>query len=147
MTKKMKVIGVTTAAVLAISSISVFAADAEYNYLPGRAKGSRYASTDERTEVENYGFRNGGNLETRLAAGEITQEEYDDIKAEKGSRGAKPDEMLAAGEITQEEYDDIKAEIEARLEEKNISNGKKGRSGFGKGKVKSESNIGTDTEA
>ena len=119
MTKKMKVIGVTTAAVLAISSISVFAADAEYNYLPGRAKGSRYASTDERTEVENYGFRNGGNLETRLAAGEITQEEYDDIKAE----------------------------IEARLEEKNISNGKKGRSGFGKGKVKSESNIGTDTEA
>ena len=46
-----------------------------------------------------------------------------------------------------QDFQNIKAEIEARLEEKNISNGKKGRSGFGKGKVKSESNIGTDTEA
>ena len=119
MTKKMKVIGVTTAAVLAISSISVFAADAEYNYLPGRAKGSRYASTDERTEVENYGFRNGGNLEARLENGEITQEEYDAIKAE----------------------------IEARHEEMSSSNGRKGKSGFGKGRVKSESDMEADTEA
>ena len=119
MTKNMKVIGIATAAVWAISSMAVFAADKEYSYLAGRAKGSQYASTDERTGVENYGFRKGGNLET----------------------------ILENGEITQEEFDAIKAEIEARHEEKNFSNGKKGKSGFGKGKVKSESNMGTDTEA
>ncbi|MGM9550735.1 MAG: SHOCT domain-containing protein [Clostridia bacterium] len=139
MTKKMKVIGMATAAVLVISSMSVFAADTEYSYLAGRAKGSQYASTDERADVESYGFRKGGNLETRLENGEITQEEYDAIESDKGNRDAKLKEKLATGEITQEEVDAIKAEIEARHEGK-------GKSGFRKDTVKSESNIGTDTE-
>ena len=119
MTKKMKVIGISAATVLAISSLSVFAADTEYSYLAGRARGSQYASTGERTEVESYGFRKGGNLEARLENGEITQEEYDAIKAE----------------------------IEARHEEMSSSNGRKGKSGFGKGRVKSESDMEADTEA
>ncbi|MBQ2669806.1 MAG: SHOCT domain-containing protein, partial [Clostridia bacterium] len=46
----------------------------------------------------------------KLAAGEITQEEYDAIKAKKEEKGKKLDEKLAAGEITQEEYDAIKSE-------------------------------------
>ena len=51
MTKKMKAIGIATAAILAVSSMAVFAAES------GRIGKVR------------------GNLETRLENGEITQEE------------------------------------------------------------------------
>ena len=121
MTKKMKIVGIATAAVLVVSSMGVFAAGS------GKIGKSR------------------GDFETRLENGEITQEKYDAFIACKGNRGdkkAKLDEKLAAGEITQEEYDALKSKIETKHEKKKFPNSKK--HGFGKDKVRPENNAETD---
>ena len=120
MTKKMKVMGIATAAALAISSMAVYAADT------GRAG------------------RTKGVFEARVENGEDMQKERNAMKPKKGDKDVKLDEKLAAGEITQEEYDSKKAEMKTRHEKKDFQNGKK--SGFGKDREKPDSNSGTVTE-
>lgn len=124
MTKKMKVMGIATAAVLAISSMAVFAAqtgrigrgkakvDLETRLENGEITQEEYdamkADFEARHEKGDFHDHKGGKLEAMLDAGEITQEVYDALTAEKGPNDEKLDEMLAAGKISQEAYDKIK---------------------------------------
>ena len=158
-----KVLAVAVVATMALSSVSVFAAESEENMTKSerpafsmkakdngapmakqekKEKPSKVAMTEEEKTAKIEKLKT--DLATKLEAGEITQEEYDEklakivagdfIRGDKGGRsvkGEKPEmtdeekaakieelktdlaTKLEAGEITQEEYDDAVAEIEA----------------------------------
>ena len=93
--KAKALLGMTVAAVImACSAVGVFAADDNYSYNIGKEKMAQSGFTSEEKEIDTtgYNYRNGAdkvregylteNAEERLAAGEITQEEFDAIKAE-----------------------------------------------------------------
>lgn len=83
----------TAAAITVCSAVGVFAADDNYSYNIGKEKMAQSGFTSEEKEIDTtgYSYRRGTdkvreshlteNAEDRLAAGEITQEEYDAIKA------------------------------------------------------------------
>ena len=79
--KTKMIMGMAIAAVMTVTSVVAFAAETDKSNAMDNTNGSRYESAVKRDGKRGLKSDKSKKLDDKLAAGEITQEEYDAINA------------------------------------------------------------------